>query len=351
MSYSRNYSASIPYSGSVHYTYPASEHGGSGTAHYSGSETVYVTINVNTQPFDGSVNRFKGSVDVLTGSVVAMNTAQCAAILKTANEVSDTVINGFFGTIRTELSQQLQALDSAIKATFGLLMQQGKAVTDKKNVMEGDYNRISSRYTRLFADLDNECHKRIYALDKQSFNLSEKVQKELLMESSSNTTALNLLGIEELSSSKTLMFISSLNRKVHEVLQTLHAYITQETRMNSLINSLLSNDEIDRNIPYCIPVVWTESDMLEGDNVKHESFIPDYVSQQENKVIVEKTDGFCSGLSQSEWKDIPNAEREALNKEFNILAEFNFADLDNEKEQRVYKTMLSLWQNSNMSLL
>jgi len=350
MSYRQNYSGSVSYSGSVPYSYPASQNGGSGTAHYSGSVPVNITINVNTEPFDGSVNHLNRSVDVLTGSVVAMNAAQCAAIQQTAKEVSGTIISGFFGTIKTELSQQLQALDSAIKATFGLLVQQGKAVTAKKDVMEGDYNRISSRYVSLFTDLDNECHKRIYALDKQSFILSEKMQKEL-RESSSNTTALNLLNIEEITSSKTLMFISSLNRKAHEVLQTLHEYITQETRMNALINSLLSNDEIDENIPFFIPIVWTESDMLEGDNVKHETFIPDYMSQQENMAIVEKTDSFCSGISQSEWKSITEAERKALNREFNTLAEFSFAGLDDETEQRIYKTMLSLWQNANMFLL
>jgi len=48
MSYSRSYSASIPFSGSVSYSYPKSDTGGSGTAHYSGSVPVNVTINVNT---------------------------------------------------------------------------------------------------------------------------------------------------------------------------------------------------------------------------------------------------------------------------------------------------------------
>ena len=347
MSYSERYHANIPFSGSVPYSYPASEHGGTGVAHYSGAVPVNVTINVNTGPFDGSVKKFNNSVDVLSGSVVAMKAAQCAAIQKTAAEVSTSVINGFFGTIKTELSQQLQALDSAIKATLGLLMQQGRAVTEQKDAMEGDYNRVSSRYIRLFADLDNECHKRIYTLDKQSFTLSEKVQKELLSESSVNTAAMNLLGIEEVSSSKTLVFISSLNRKALDVLQTLHNYITQESKLNSLVNSLLSNEVTDGNIPFFVPVVWTESDKPEDGNVRHENFIPDCV-QQGKQAITEKTDSFCTGVSQSEWRAVEKSGREALNREFNALAESCFTDSDDETEQRIYKTMLSLWQNSNL---
>jgi len=348
MSYSRNYHTSVHYSGSVSYTYGASEHGGSGTAHYSGSVPVNVTINVNTAPFDGSVAHFNKSVDFLTGSVVAMKTAQCMAIKQTSEEVSTALINGFFGTIKTEISQQLQALDSAIKAVFGLLIQQGKAVSDKKNVMEGDYNRISSRYIRLFADLDNECYKRIYALDKQSFALSEKVQKELLSESSSNTAAMNLLGIEEVTSSKMLVLVSSLNRKVLEVLQTLRDYITQESKMNALVNSFLSNEEIGEKIPFYLPVVWTESDMLENKSVRQENYIPDYVNETGTQAIDGKAGSFCSGKTGQEWQPVSENEKEALNREFGVLAESCFAHSDDETEQRIYKTMLSLWQNSNL---
>ena len=214
--------------------------------------------------------------------------------------------------------------------------------------MECDYNRISSRYVRIFADLDSECYKRIYALDKQSFTLSEKVQKQLLSEFSSNTAALNLLGIEEVSSSKTLMFVSSLNRRALEVLRTLHDYISQESRINSLVNSLLVNEEIVEKISLYIPVVWTESDTLEGNTVKHESCVTNYIDQQSERLIVEKAEAFCSGASLSAWSAFEEPEKEVLNKEFNALAESCFTDAQGETDQRVYKTMLSLWQNSEL---
>ena len=349
MSYTRNYSGSVHYSGSV--SYPASQNGGS--VSYSGSVPVSITINVNTVPFDGSVNRFNNSVNVLTGSVVAMKAAQCAAIKKTAKEVSAAIINGFFGTVSTELSQQIQALDSAMKAGLGLLLEQGKAVDGTKNVMENDYNRISSRYVRLFEDLDNECYKRIYALDKTCFNLSEKVQKELLSESTGNTAAMNLLGIEEVSSSKNLVFVSSLNRKVLDVLSTLHDYITQESRINTLVNSLLDNEKIGENIPLNIPAIWSESDTLEGGSanagVNRECFVPEYIDQQSKQALTEKVNMFCS--DSSGWENIGNAEKESLNKEFNVLAEARYANAAGEEDRRVYKTMLSLWQNSQLHSL
>ena len=351
MSYTQNYSGNVSYSGSVSYTYPKSDTGGSGTIPYSGSVPVYITINVNTDPFDGSVNKFNRSVDVLTGSVVAMNGAQCMAISKTGEEVSNALINGFFETINSELTQQIMTLDNAVKATLGKIMKQSKDVSDKKKQMEFDYNGITSRYLSHFLNLDNECYKRIYSLDKQSFNLAEKVQKGLLSETPSNTVALNLLGIQETSSSKTFILISSLNRKSLDVLQTLHNYITQEMRINTAVNSFLFNENIADKTLFYIPVVWTESDMIEDTSVRQESFIPDAFNDHEKQAVSEKTGVFCSGLPQTAWEPMPEPEREALNKEFKTLAELEFHDTDNETEQRIYKTMLSLWQNSELHSL
>jgi len=348
MSYSRNYQTSVQYSGSVSYSYGPSQNGGSGTAHYSGSIPIDVTINVDTEPFDGSVNRFKTSIDALGGSVAAMEAAQCLAIRKTAEEVSASLINGFFGAINTELTQQMQALDSAIKAGFALIFEQGKAVSGKKDTMDGDYNRISSRYIKLFADLDEECYKRIFALDKQSFNLSEKVQRELINESSCNAAALNLLSIDELSSSKTLVFISSLNRKALDVLKTMHDYITQEYAIKKLIDSFLSNEHIDENTSLCIPIIWSESDFLEKQGTGNDCFIPDYIDQQGKQAIAEKINVFCGDVSRTKWEAVETSEKESINREFNLLAESHFAALGEETDQRVYKTMLSLWQNAEI---
>ena len=348
MSYSERYYATVHYSGSASYTYPASQHGGSGTVRYSADVPVDIAVTVNTEPFDGSVTRFNTSINALGGSVIAMKTAQCAAILQTAREVSAKLINGFFGLINTELSQQIQALDSAIKADFGLIQELGKAVAEKKNVMESDYNRIASRYIKIFAELDSECYKRIYALDKQSFGFSEKVQKQLLSETPSDAAAMNLLGIAEVSSSKTFVFVSSLNRKALEVLKTMHDYITQESRIDSLIDSFLHHEKTDGSIPLYIPVIWSESDMLEESTANRECFIPEYIDQQKKQTITEKVDMFCSGTSQSKWKKIKESEKESVDKEFKVLAESSFANADEETDQRVYRTMMSLWQNAEL---
>jgi hypothetical protein len=330
----------------VSYSYPASQSGGSGTAVYSGEIAVNVAINVNTDPFDGSVHNCNSTIDALTQSVVVMNSAQCAAIQETTQKVSKSLIDGFFGVIKTELSQQLQALDSAIKAGLGLIHEQGKAVSTQKSAMEIDFNRISSRYVTLFANLDEECYKRIYALDKNAFMLSEKVQKQLVSEQTSDSAALSAIEMQEEASSKIFLLISNLNRKAREVLKTLHEYITQESRLTALVDSFLFNERRQEKTPVYVPVLWSECDEIGGTAECRETFSPEYLDQAQKKHIAEKTDAFCSG--NSSWRSISTEEKEALHKAFAVLAEKHFEAKTSDAEQRVYKTTLSLWQNSDL---
>lgn len=346
MSYRRNYRASVPYSGRVSYSYPASQNGGSGTASYSGEIAVNVAINVNTDPFDGSVHNCNKTIDALTNSVVVMNAAQCAAIQETTQKVSKSLISGFFGAIKTELSQQLQALDSAIKAGLGLIHEQGKAVSAQKSVMEIDFNRISSRYIALFANLDEECYKRIYALDKNAFMLSEKAQKQLLSEQTSDSAALSALEMQEEASSKTLLLISNLNRKAKQVLKTLHEYITQESRVTALVDSFLFNEARQEKTQAHVPALWVECDDIGGTAEYHETFAPDYLGQTQKERVAEKTSAFCSAASS--WRSISAEEKEALHRAFTLLAEKHFETKTGDAQRRVYKTMLSLWQNSDV---
>jgi hypothetical protein len=348
MSYRQNYHATVPYHGSAYVSYPASEKGGSMTVNYSGQVPVNVDVVVNTDPFDGSVTYCNGSIDALTGSVVAMNAAQCAVIKETGLQVSKSITDGFFGAINTELSQQLQALDSAIKADFGLIEQQAKAVTAQKGVVETDYNRISSRYVTLFKDLDNECYKRIYALDKQSFLLAQKVQEELLSEKNRNNAALNLLEITEESSSKMLLAVSRINRKTREVLQTLHSYISQETTIARLIDSFLSHEVTGSPITIYAPVIISESIQFENPSSSYAAYVPVYMGEDKKTETARQTIAKCSEGDNVSWTAIPTGEREMINKEFVSLTEKYFEGKDDTFGKRVYNTMLSMWQNTDL---
>jgi hypothetical protein len=318
---------------------------------YSANVPVDITVDVETADFDNSVAHCNRSIDGLTGSVVAMNAAQCAAIQQTARDVSQSLINGFWGTINMELSQRLQALDSAIKAGFGLIAEQGKAVSEQKKTMETDYNRISSRYTALFQDLDNECYKRIYALDKNSFSLSRDVQKKLLLETGADISAKNILGIQDESSSKSMMTASRLNRLTGDVLEALRNYINQETTLTGLIDSFMSREPISGKVTEYIPVVWTNGENPESGQSEADCYMPEAMPQSQKEAAAGAVNRRFTAASESAWIPLPEDEKTVIDKEFKTLSESAFSENTGEKDARIYNMLMELWQNSSLSSL
>ena len=62
MSYVRAHEDSFIVSGSVSVSYPASEHGGRTTAHYSEQVVIRTNIHVDTDPLDRSVEEYEGKI-------------------------------------------------------------------------------------------------------------------------------------------------------------------------------------------------------------------------------------------------------------------------------------------------
>lgn len=175
MSYSKRFTrqVSVRYSGSVHY--PASKYGGSVDFSGTATEDVIVDIEVDTDAFDASVDSCNKSVNGLTASVGAMNAAQCLAISKNADKVSKTIIDGFFHTVRTDLSTQQAELEQTITARLGLLREQAKLLRKKQEEMETNYNRTCAFYGKTFKDLNEELSNNIHKLDEDVFKFVENV--------------------------------------------------------------------------------------------------------------------------------------------------------------------------------
>lgn len=173
MSYTRRFKRTITvhYSGSV--SYPASQSGG--RVSYSGSteELVEFRVHVDTDDFDKSIHQVNEQVDLLTGSVVATKAAQVDTIYETNDAIGNAVIAGFFKTIKSDVSQQITELKTR---TESLLLQLNKLAgrcNDKRRQMGVDYQRIASRYTKIFEELNNELKNRVYSVDEPVFRVAD----------------------------------------------------------------------------------------------------------------------------------------------------------------------------------
>ncbi|MBO4752431.1 MAG: hypothetical protein J5526_06755 [Bacteroidales bacterium] len=177
MSYTKQVRKTIAvhYSGTV--TYGPSQNGG--TAHYSGTayEDVVVNVNVDTDPFDDSTRRCGGTVDLLTGSVAATEAAQVESIKENSRKIGKTLIDGFFKSVRSEISQQINEMKNVVNATLLKLQSDARRCNDMMKQMEVDYNRKCAQYLKIFDELDRELENRIHELDKPTFLFRREADK------------------------------------------------------------------------------------------------------------------------------------------------------------------------------
>lgn len=169
MSYTRRFSKTVTvrYSGTLNY--PASQHGGSLSYSGSADETVNFDIHVDTDPFDEAVDGVKSGVDMLTGSVVATEAAQLKAISDSSKKVGDTIVKGFFDTVRSDISQHITELKIKSETLLLQLNKLAQRCRDKQRQMGVDYQRLAERYLKIFTDLNKELENRIYTVDEPVF--------------------------------------------------------------------------------------------------------------------------------------------------------------------------------------
>lgn len=338
MSYTRKYSERIAvhYSGSVSYHYPASQNGGSGSVNYNGTkyEDVNVNINVDTNPFDNSIDKCNTNVNLLTGAVVATETAQLISIDKNSKKVASTIVSGFFGYIRSEISQQMAELSQNIDAQFMHLKELAQSCLAKKKQMEGDFNRISSRYVKIFDDLNNELSNRIHVLDNPTFifkNETDAQSKRTFENDMVNTVAILGSECENLHSK----ISTSIAKK--RALDTLHqakVFLWQQKKLNNTIQQCMLNENTDNQkfSPVCFIETHNENNQI-GKKLFSSTFL---ITLQENAKKNEIIERF-SEVSNS-WRSIPKEYNDNLNLYFN--SELNKSYYSGDQHAQRVKEMI-----------
>lgn len=253
MSYRRSYTGYVHYSGTV--SYPASQNGGS--VSYSGSEPVYITIDVDTNAFDASVGHCNNAVNALTGAVVATEAAQVESKRQASKQIASTIVKGFFDYVGADLSQKIKELLSKCESLFIALMGHKDNCLSKSKQMQDDYNRISKRYSKIFEDLDKETVSRIEVLDKPTFQFAESAQN--LVDRNSNT---ELLGISTISANEnikleTVLSCSHVKQQASVLLDKANCYLQGTYRLANSVRDMLDDSQAENDI--LLPVMFVES--------------------------------------------------------------------------------------------
>lgn len=335
MGYHQRFSRTIyvRYSGSV--SYPASEHGG--TQSYSGTttETVDIDIYVDTDPFDRSVNECNNVVSGLTTSVATMSAAQVAAIDANAKKVGSTIINGFFSTVKSEISQQITELRSNIDATLLRLHELAKQCADKQRQMKDDYARITSRYMKIFDELDKECENRIFELDRPAFNFKRTTDQTSERATCNDMVATAAVSGGENGIVEARIEASHTKRRAMEALGRANAFLSLQRRTENIIaQSTFINGTYG---VYYAPVCYLET--CDSQTLNRKTFSPSYLSRLDNAKLVEQMRDLQMENSANDAKQ--------LQTNFNQVVGTHYANSDvNGHDARVRDYVTKLFKNN-----
>lgn len=335
MSYRRTYTGYVYYSGSV--SYPASERGGS--VSYSGQEPVHVTIDVDTDAFDASVDNCNGAIHGLQAAVVATEAAQIDAKVKASKQVSNAVIKGFFDYVGADLSQKIKELSSVTESKFIELMDQKQSCLSKTDQMKEDYQRITKRYSKLFQDLDKEMVSRIELLDKPAFNFEEETQKVVDRKSDSELLGISTVSANENIQLETVLSCSYLKRVAGNLLDKTNSYLRGVSRLASSVRDMLSDKSGDARI--YLPVMYMESNQEVGSSagsVYGLDKVPGADGIRANLMT-----GFRSNAL--DWQSMGHDDKEYVESYINAYVQNDVSD------ERVQKMILSLLGTSDVQTI
>jgi hypothetical protein len=317
MSYTRRYSEVVSKTVSVSYSYPASQSGGSGSTSVTVSIPVDVNIHVDTDPFDRSVDGCNQSVKVLTGAVVAAKTAQVASIHSNAQKVGKTIVDGFFKTIRSEISQQTMELRTKTDATLVHLRELAKRCVGKQTQMETDYNRISSRYVKIFEDLNNELENRVFELDKPAFVFKRESDHQATRISGDLVSTVAVFG-KEGGDLQAKISASIAKKRTLDAINKANTFLLKQKTLNATINQSMMNESVaaTRYSPVCFIETQNEKSQI-NKNVYQTDFLPKI---QDNELI--------SDFQSKDWSHVSKERAEKIGQYFNAEVNSRYSSAD-----------------------
>lgn len=338
MSYTRKYreSITVPYRGQVSYNYPASENGGSGTAYYDGeiNEDINVEIDIDTNPFDRSVAQCNNRVRLLTGSVVASESAQIISIKDNSKKVANTIIGGFFGYIRSEISQQIAEISTGIDSQLMYLAELSKEVQKKKVQMENDFGRISSRYLNIFEDLNKELSNRIGELDKSAFSFRKQLDNHTHRQNKTdlvNTVTVSAMEGGELQAKMSASFAK--NRALDSIYKA-KRFLFQQRVLDETIHKSMHSETVEQE--YFSPSCFVETKGEKGQS-KRTVHISEFISK--DRIKVKEDLNKIYNATSCTWENISKNHLENLKLHFS--SEMNKLSQNNDKRSKRVRQIIN----------
>lgn len=134
---------------------------------------AHFNFTVPTEPMAESIDGVNKNVKVVGTAVTAMQAAVIAAEQKAADTVCKSINQGFFMLMRSRISQRVSQFASTMNSRASSMMETASSIDHTHLQMRGDFNRIKSRYAKVFERLDRSLEERVRELDRDAMALAQ----------------------------------------------------------------------------------------------------------------------------------------------------------------------------------
>lgn len=341
MSYTRQYKKRITLKDtiSVSFSYTGSD-GNSHTANKNVpvelSEDLYFDINVNTDPFDNSIDACSNKVGNLKKAVIATEAAEVASKSANSIKLGRTLGSGFVQLICSNVEMQVNEERAKAEALLMALKAQSDDLQNKKAVMEGDYNRIKQRYVNIFQELNKELKNRIHALHKETFGLIQQSYQTLSRNTETVLMSTALIGHKENTQLQAALYASSLKQKTQQLIQSAYRYISGTTGLSHQIQTRLYYEHVAERKKEMVPVLYCET-TDEQSGINSELYNNELLTNLQIDGSVLKQNIQSSAFTWAEMDEKTTTRIASyMEKELAVYT-------DNAHEQRVSNMIRSLW--------
>ena len=339
MSYTRHYTFGV--SGSVRY--PASQNGGTVSYH----DSVNVTLHVDTSPFDRSVISCSREVNTLTASVANATMKMCNTRKETARLISKSIINGFFGMICSEISQQKAMLASKIPVLLQDLKSRAELCLGKKDQMHRDFERITTRYSDTFRELDANMIAALKQLDQPLFDISNKINTFVFSSIVGREAVFSVVGNIDCIRGNTQITISAMKQSASNLIQVAKRNLQYTKVLNATIEQMLYDENPPQEKMFFLPVLSVEGDAVTECEPYNCTILPKKFVQKEK--VYEK----ISIIGNKQRQQYLNTNQKKSIDYFLMQKISKFAQENSEADntKRLTDEMVNLWKISQDNII
>lgn len=217
------------------------------------------SFEVDTSPMASTLDRVSSHVDAVTGAVTVMQTAVIHQEKLAAEQVCTNIDQGFYFLIRSQISQKLAKLRSDVDARLMALRQLSVALAGVRRQMEGDYQMIASRYSKLFDALDRSLRSRVFELDQVPADLASRQMPRILKRLRDSGAQYLISGTESLPTGQSAVSLK-IKGNTNKVINSIKRSLLDTVQLKQELQSVVLDRQVEARRAYYIPVLVMEAD-------------------------------------------------------------------------------------------